>query len=319
MKKLIVIGTGWSGSGAVFEYLAGREQDIAAPFGEAEFRLIADPGGLFLLHSTLNNCFSVHNADNAIKEFLRLCTDLNRRLSFQQSYIPIKMAEHFIQDITAIRYKGAPIYEVQRLGRLKKFIYVLLRDYIHKMQGKTSQLFPMYYPVDTKNFVDRSIQFIDEIVKYNISDKKQYDFCVINHGGSFWNPVTSTQFYGQRNTLIVTRDPRDIFVEMKKRGNAYPSFDVEVFCNWYQDMFSRVNVNEHNDESVIMIRFEEFVHNFAEEKIRIDTRIGLNHDTASSYKPEESKKNIGKFRNELTKKEINTIENKLSKFIKSKE
>ena len=49
MKYIIILGIQNSGSGAVHDYLASRN-DCEAPFGPNEFRLCADPMGLHNLY-----------------------------------------------------------------------------------------------------------------------------------------------------------------------------------------------------------------------------------------------------------------------------
>lgn len=316
MKKIIVIGTGWSGSGAVFDYLAGRKSDVAAPLGDTEFRIVSDPGGLFLLYNTLKYSFSIHNADNAIKSFFLLCRDINRRLSCKESFIPINIVKEFLERICLIQYSGTPDYEVKKLKRLKKLFIVLMRNYQNR-HGRRSQLFPMYYPVSDQQFFHESEKFIDAVLQYNCKELNSYSFSVINHGGTFWNPITSTQFYGNRKVLLVTRDPRDIYIEVHGRGNAYPADDVKTFCLWYKDMMKRITESEHKHEDVFHIRFEKFVNNFHEEKVRLDNFLALDSSGSSNYNPERSKKNIGKFSHSLPKEEISVIEHELMEFIKN--
>ena len=42
--------------------------------------------------------------------------------------------------------------------------------------------------------------------------------------------------------IIVTRDPRDIFSSMKTRqSKGSPSYDVNLFCEWFLSCFNRLN------------------------------------------------------------------------------
>ena len=74
--KVIVVGSGNSGSGAIFDYLKGRP-DFISPLSQ-EFRLIQDPGGIMDLHSALIHGFHVNRASAAIENFIDLCERCGR-------------------------------------------------------------------------------------------------------------------------------------------------------------------------------------------------------------------------------------------------
>jgi hypothetical protein len=138
---------------------------------------------------------------------------------------------------------------------------------------------------------------------------------LVEQGGSFWAPVSSTKYYGSRKVIVVTRDPRDIFSEILHDGYAYPGRDVELFCSWFDNMMSHVKYDEWEDDCVIHIKFESFVNNYKEEKTKLDSRLEISESVESSYNPNKSAKNIGKYKNILTNKESNYIEERLKDYL----
>ena len=67
-KKIIIIGSGNSGSGAVFDYLAGKDKNLALLDGD-EFRITHDNDGLNDLY--LNNYynFTINNSASSFERF----------------------------------------------------------------------------------------------------------------------------------------------------------------------------------------------------------------------------------------------------------
>ena len=102
---------------------------------------------------------------------------------------------------------------------------------------------------------------------------------------------------------------------MKRAGNAYPAENVEIFSNWYKSMMEKTNKIEWENEKVLHVKFEEFVNNFENEKSKIDKFLDLKENISSTYNYEKSKKNIGKFKMNLTNEEVNVLNRKLRNFI----
>ena len=61
LKKIIVIGSGNSGSGAVYDYLCSLKQNLPFLHGK-EFRLNHDPDGLSDLYINNYTNFSINNS-----------------------------------------------------------------------------------------------------------------------------------------------------------------------------------------------------------------------------------------------------------------
>ena len=64
----------------------------------------------------------------------------------------------------------------------------------------------------------------------------------------------STKYFSNSKIILVTRDPRDQFAEIKhyKKGES-----VEGFIDWYLEMQRRLKSIE--DKNVLFVRFEDFV------------------------------------------------------------
>ena len=113
-----------------------------------------------------------------------------------------------------------------------------------------------------------------------------------------------------RKVVLVTRDPRDEFAELKQIKKAT---SVDGFIDWYKEMQRRLK--QINDPIVLRLRFEDFVNRNKEMVNILCNHVSLNSSILSNYEPNLSKKNIGKYQKILSKKEIEIIENNLSEYM----
>lgn len=321
-KKIIVLGSGYSGSGAVFDYLAGRP-DVYDPFNGREFRLIQDPGGITSLHYAVGAGFSINVANAAIHEFVGLCKRMGRStkslppgLGYHNIFKDyFEKVNHYIDSITDITYHGIPVSEVAKLSFYKALDVRISRS-MYKNRGKKPRKGIMYLPVAENVFLEKTKHFLDSLfdLKPEIKNKMPV---LINQGGSFWKPLSSTQYYGDRHVIVVTRDPRDIYIEMQTKGYGYPDGDVTLFCNWYRNVIERINHTEWDKGVITHIRFEKFVEHFDEEKTKLDTALGLNVNVKSKYDVSKSRINIGKYNGKLSSKEHEIFHKMLGCYLKA--
>jgi hypothetical protein len=113
----------------------------------------------------------------------------------------------------------------------------------------------------------------------------------------------------KRKIILFTRDPRDQFAELKqiKKANS-----VDSFIDWYKEMQRRIKDIEN--PTLIKLRFEDFVNKNNQIVELICNHISLSSNIISDYKPDLSKKNIGKYKKFLNNQEIDKIENNLSEY-----
>ena len=76
MKTIIVSGSGYSGSGSIFDYLSSKN-DVYTPYYGEEFRLINDPYGIENLFQNFYKNFSINNSSEAINNFIEYCKNYN--------------------------------------------------------------------------------------------------------------------------------------------------------------------------------------------------------------------------------------------------
>ena len=309
-KKIIVLGSGYSGSSAIVDYLVGRG-DVSDPLAGEEFRLVQDPGGLMDLHYSIGHGFSFNAASRAIQDFTTLAHDFSRSpralppgLGYSQlinDYHAI--VGEFLDEIVDVSYSGLPAVEMARLSTVAAFFIRVLRKF-YRLRGRKPSLGKVYLPVPEDRFLISARKLLDRLL---VAKEAVGAAVVVNQGGSFWAPLSSTQYYADRHVVVVTRDPRDIFCEMISRGYAYPGRNVELFCRWYKNIISRISLEEWGAECVTHIRFEEFVQDYSRQSEYLAGRIGLEAGVVSSYDVGRSSANIGKYKTILSEKEQHVI------------
>ena len=160
--------------------------------------------------------------------------------------------------------------------------------------------------VSQKKFLEAVKKMHDNLFQVYANNKPT----ILNQAGSGWNPIESTKYFNNHKTILITRDPRDQYLEIKhfKKGSS-----VIGFIDWYKEMQSRLKLI--NDENTLQIKFEDFV-NYNKEYINIICDLELSSNVKSIYNVELSKKNVYKFRYHKDR-EIQLIENHLKDYIKN--
>ncbi len=316
MKSVIVLGSGNSGAGAIKDYLMSRE-DFQSPLQDQEFRIITDPDGVHDLYINLYKNFSINNAANALHNFILFINNcyrsrLNRKRKLYSKKI-ITLTEKYINNIIKVEYNGAPRFYLDKIDSFKKINFYFSR-FILKKNAKKIKLLKMIIPVNEKKFLKYTEAYILEILKLskNFNSKKKI---VLEQGGNFWNPISSTIFYGnKRKVIVVSRDPKAIFSSMRNRNSlSYPGNNIKIFVEWYKNIMTKVDKKQH--KKVIKIRYENFFKNFKTESKKLCKLLGVSNNINNKFDLEKTLKNLYKYKKFLSTKEINYINTHLSKYI----
>ena len=320
-KNVIVMGSGNSGSGAVYDYLALRP-DFYSPLHQ-EFRLVQDPGGIMDIHAALVFGFHVNRASAAVENFIDLCHRCGREkskwqlgLSYAKRLTEYDLnVKHFVNAITAVEYNGMSFSESSKLSWWETFLY---REKLKRAKKKGSKILygTTRLPVTEEFFLKEAEKFLNAIFDINHIDPEKRLSIALDHGGSFWKPASSIRYYGKNcRAIVVSRDPRGVFSSFKTKGRAYPGQGVELFCKWYKNMMSHVDYTEWENDHVMHIQFENFVKNFEEEKIKLDNFLEIPSDVQSAMNVSQSAFNSDKFRNRLKSEEMEIIERELKEYL----
>ena len=299
-KYIIVLGTTYSGSGAVYDYLAGRG-DLHDPLDVAEYLLPQAPGGLMALEAAAGQAFHHAIADHAVILFAERARKLARSSTRRQygkgyaSRIPdfLPAVERFLDVVTAARMPMQLDWHKLVESNSRRLLW-----WLKTHLGLHSPAVPTHILVPADELVVAAQALHDRLFQPSIRQP-----VLLNQAGSGWNPVESTKYFNGRKVVLVTRDPRDQFAELKQFKKAR---DVGEFVKWYRALQKRIAAV---DEGVVLkLSFEEFVNNNKAAVISLCDHFGLDGPAPSSYQASFSEKNIGKYKSWLTPHEIERIE-----------
>ena len=306
-QYIIVLGTTFSGSGAVFDYLKGRG-DLYEPLLGQEYLLPILPNGLMTLEAVSDKAFDPATTEHALIEFEDIANKLinywaRREDVMLNKKLPLFKAaiKEFIDDISIADFpmrllwrelNQTPTHRI--LNRFKN------RLGFRKKNSQTRLL------VSQKELVIAAKKMHNKMFVSNADGRP----VLLDQGGSGWNPIESTKYFSNCKIVLVMRDPRDQFVEIKHYKKAS---SIKGFIEWYKEMQRRLK--SINNPNILLIQFEDFVIKNKNFLDKLCNHMSISSKISSNYQSDLSKKNIGKFEKVLTKNEIEMIESNLSEFI----
>ena len=316
MKTVIVLGSGNSGAGAIHDYLLSRN-DFQSPFKGKEFRLVNDPNGLDELYNNLYKNFSINGSANKIEEFFNFIRNsyyskYNVKNNIYNKNI-INLTKKFIYEISEIKYNGSPQFYFDKLPKIKKLIFYFKRFILNK-NAKDIKMLNMTIPCSEELFLKYSEQYLKDIFYSNSNFNKDKNM-VIEQGGNFLKPYSSTKYYGkERKIIFVSRNPKAIFWSMKRRNSlSYPGNNIKIFVRWYKKIMKNIDQNELNQ--IIHVNFENFFSNYSIEKTKLCNQLEISSDIPDNFDLDYTIKNLFKYKDHLTKDEILFIDKELEDYI----
>ena len=311
-KKIIIVGSGNSGSGAVFDYLAGKDKNLPLLNGE-EFRITHDNDALNDLYINNYINFTINNSASSFERFEKYFQNFFKNHKMKRDLI--KELKMFLNKIIFLRYSGLPAFKRNKFSINEKVNFYFDR-LILKKKINDLDLFKMTLPVKKNEFLKSSSNFINNLIKILHPDFRKYENIIINQGASFWNLNHTKRFYDNSKIILVNRDPRSIFWSMKRtQAFSYPSNDVNVFIKWFKKIQELKDKTYKKNKNILDIKYEKFLENFDIEKERINKFINQNNSKKSNFDLNKSKQNLYKAKDNLKKDELKKIEKNLKNYL----
>ena len=306
-QYLIVLGTTFSGSGAVFDYLNGRG-DLYEPLFGQEYLLPILPNGLMTLEAVSDKAFDPATTEHALIQFEDIADKLmnywarredvrlNKKLPLFKNAI-----EEFIDDISLVDFPMRLLWRELKQSVIQRILGKFKNRLGFKKKDSQTRLI-----VSQKDLVIAAQKMHNKMFQLSAEGRP----ILLDQGGSGWNPIESTKYYSNCKIVVVTRDPRDQFVEIKHYKKAT---SAEGFIDWYKEMQRRLKLI--NNPNILFIKFEDFVQKNEIFSNKLCNHMSLSSSVSSNYQADLSKKNIGKFRQLLAKNELQIIESHLGEYI----
>lgn len=326
MKKIISCASYYgSGSSAITD-LIGEYKDVKS-LTEYEFRFIQDIDGIMDLEYHLVMNPNRHNSGHALKRFWRL-TQFNAGNFLDKRYARflgddyIKLSKEYVDSLTDYKYKGYWFMDMYERGILFYYwksimgkVANLLRIPYKKMPNEVT-----YFAHPTEEtFLELTRKYIDGILK--AANKEDKDYLLIDQLTPSSNINRCLRYFDDRiRTVVVDRDPRDIFVIGKTvwKDGIVPS-DVKEFCKWYSFTHGCAKGQETDPGKVLNVNFEDLIYNYSSTKARIERFIGLSpneHERPfTGMNPRRSIVNTCLYRDYSGREEISFIEKELKEYL----
>ena len=310
MKKIIIVcGSGYSGSSAVFDYLRPK---CHAPFGNIEFGLIMEPYGIENIYYNFYENFTPNGASEAIfqfKKYIQSLKNINSNKTYPFDKYFFNECKKYINNIISLTYDGIPYYKRLTFSKNEK-IKIKINNLITKKNIMEQGIYQMYMPIEKKVFLKETQKFLIKIL--NRKNYNQKDI-LIEQGTNFFKPDIFVKYLKNIKIIKVYRDPRSIYADIKKNKSwPYPE-KIDEFIKWYKQIL-KIDTKK-TKKYIFKITFEEFIINFYKKKRRINKFLSLNNEKNSTFNLDYSKKNLFKAKKLLSTSELNKIKFKLRKYL----
>jgi hypothetical protein len=311
MSVVDVSGYSFSGKSAVYDLLSSCPSFYG--FGvNFEFELLRAPGGIIELREALTGeSWSPVRSSDAVRRFLKLISNLGgRRTLFDRLTKLGNHYDHHFPNFTqiSIQYLDELIIgDWAAFWPFSKFQYNLLEVVSYKVFSRLgigvddhvylSRLEPSVFDAYTKAYL--AMLFPPEGNKLGQS-------LVINNAFEPFNPSNSTRLISGAKSIIVDRDPRDIYLAAlassqgagSQVGAAVVGNNVKDFVNRFRVYRSAVNTDSNSN--VYRMTFESLIQDFDETVSELteflDVDIAKPHNQGIGLDVERSSKNIGMWR-----------------------
>ena len=278
-----VSGYGYTGSGAVFDYLKERPD---CDYIEEEFVVAYMPHGLQDLEYHLTEKVSrYYSSDAAIKDFLRTIKKMNSPRSAYRSHMGNefeKKALEFVENVSQVKWSGWWSYDAimsdfwhQTLRFRLWNRYISYWEKKNKKKHKLPKGDKMYLSIYPDNFEREAKKYVNGLIDgFGCNREKNV---VINQPFEGNAPENSMKYFDNAKAIIVDRDPRDVYLFAKEvalnSASFIPTENVRDFIKYYS--LCRIKSDVSNSENVLYISFEDMIYDYDSTIKRIDEFLGL--------------------------------------------
>lgn len=290
--NVFICGFGWSGSGAVYDYLK-QSSSIFDPFEGVEI-----------------SCFDgLPNSGLGVSELSRLRNE-------PDEYLYPRFVEMFLTVILGQMFKGLnPSGHTKMLKKSLFYQFSKDPDYFNKFMGSTELFFNV---IKNESFrsKEKCFNYFNDYFSSVLSIKSDRKKSVNIFNNCIHAPnVNAIEFVNKSLACVVTRDPRDQYVARyheSSRGKISPNTFVSNWKNnWY--MYQKSISDSKFKSRIHTIAFEEFVIN-NNARLRVLEFLGLSACSIGDSKifsPDNSFKNISIFKEFENQESIRFIEREL--------
>lgn len=331
MQTIITASFMGSGSSAVTDLLREYE-NVSCPNGSYEYLFLHCPNGVFDLEDKLLRGNNALRSDEALRSFRKAMSGLFGNAhwwfaDYEHKITPVFMDEvdRFISSLSSCSFEGF-WYEHEKISRAKSFETRTLRKLgmapVHGGRLYEDQM-RVSFP-SSEMFFGCASEFLERVLR--LACKGENPSCALFDQLFLPHNLDRLNSYfpqGNAKAIVVSRDPRDVFVLNKYHwlpaNCPVPlPLDVQTFCEYYRVM--RKAVPSYDSSLVLEVRFEDLVLDYESTVSRIESFLGSDlgrHERPRSlFDPAVSARNVCVYRDRIEyANEADAIEKKLEEFI----
>jgi hypothetical protein len=306
MNRIIDIsGFVYSGKSSVSDILREVE-GIYVPRVEEEFDLLRIPGGLIDLKNAVED-WSPTRVNAAYKKFASTAAAVGKSLPFYKKFFNDSWAyenrypgyfealDKFLKGIVDVNWLAPWPHENLNDRALKIFIRKIMWRFGFMTQREVAL-------ISKEHFLRNAQCFTEELLWSGI-DCSRFQSLVVHNSLEPFNPARNLVLYKNAKSIVVSRDPRDIFAAaqfmypgQKDFLNRYlricGAHDVNIFIK----RFKIYNSNVCLDKDVLRISYEDIVRKYDQSVDEIFSFLNIDPSRhlsrRASFNPDVSKKNI---------------------------
>lgn len=340
-----VSGVGNSGKSAAVDLL--REFDgLFVPHFQFEFDFLRVRGGLIDLRHALLDDWSPVRSHAAFNAFLEAASRMGRNprawwdvpawiestsqrydRHFLGSFQGVTRA--FAQSFVVGSYFAEWPYDDLRSSPLQVF----MRKFVRRLGGRRKLLREVFL-LDGKDFDKRACAYLTQLFQNVVPANANR--VILNNGFEPFNPLPFLDMLEGSRQIVITRDPRDVYVSGQNTHNANAadkkllafdndglnkSFlaadDIELFVRRYR--LYHQHLYRAPDKRVLQLRFEDLVLDYESVVANILAFLGLPSEKhvrpRATFDPDRSRENVGVWRNYSKQTEIRFIEAELEEYL----
>ncbi len=343
-NAILVAGYGNTGASVVIDILKECE-GFACP--DVEFYVAQHPDGIIGLENALINSWSDFSPDWAIRRFKKLIDILDRkggRLRFGLNYNELiskefkKISSAYIEKLTDFDHSGFLYFrraDMKILTRLFLYFADVFRGRVGKLQGNYKIKEKMFW-LDTffvklnrwlsdsktnmsspgQSFFEITRNYFEELFCALDKDRTKHSI-VLDQGTTAYQPVRIMKYFHSSKTIIVDRDPRDIYVSALK--SLYMPIEVEKFIKWHKMTREMSRKATLDNQNVLRLCYEDLIFDYEKSCDFIFSFLGydksIHVNKGKYFVPEVSVKGTGKWNNCSLWNQVTLIEEELSAYI----
>ena len=299
MRKIACVGYHATGAGVIDDLF--REFDnVAQGTYEVETRLLQDPDGISDLEYYLVDNPHRLNSGYELKRFLnyvKLTTRSYRKI-FGSRWR--ELSEEYVDNLVKFSFPGYWHGDVWLLSSFWRNVHTFRRG-LSKVTPKRFRK-PSYYNyfpwlnsyhvnLTREDFIRITQDYMEKLCREVNPDNK--DFVVLDQLVSPANPARYARYVNDLKTIIVDRDPRDVYIHQLNHKDHVLPVDPMQFCAVYRD--NRKAVSSLPEDECMYVTFEQMIYHYDEYVKKVLDFVGIserNHvQKRQFFDPDKSIKN----------------------------